>query len=228
MLPNLIKFLLYGKFSHISKHYPVILIIFGLIGGCSNIEKLQSAYNPFFHKYSNMYFKPLPNLKEYINRVMERLLIVHDFTNRKYIKINLEITSENSPKIYVKSSSFDRLNKISLIKISTKTLDYLQDEAELAAVLAIILEKIYNNYNETLEIRIINHLWRAGYNPIAYLDLQNAYLKKFRLTNQWLKNILNQVTIEQIRNNYTYINQLPYQGVRNKLDYLNSVYLIDQ
>lgn len=203
----------------------ILTNLFVYIIGCSNFNDISEK------SYTNNIFI----CEEYINRIGKLLLIVD---NKKYYnEINFLIKNQNLPSLEIFYHN-THLTSIPQVIISKGTLHYLQDEAELTTILAIALEKINYpfdfespniNIAHKADARIIQHLYKAGYDPKAYIELQTEYLKNKNFKNNWLKFLFGNAHLNQKR--ITINNQLilsAYKGLkRDKQNYLSHVYLLE-
>lgn len=125
------------------------------------------------HDVSNKYNQT----KEYISRVGKRLLIISD--SKKLNKINIIFKFKNTTKSFINIDN----NQIIITK---GILYYLEDEAELAAILAIVLVSLDAKICSDFDERVINYLYKAGYDPMAFIGLQQEYLNNKSKKNNWL------------------------------------------
>jgi hypothetical protein len=127
--------------------------------------------------------------EEYISRVGKRLLIISDSKNLN--KINIIFKFKNTNKTFISIND----NQIIITK---GILYYLHDEAELAAILAIALVSLDAQNFSDFDERVINYLYKAGYDPMAFIELQQEYLINKRKKYNWLYaiflNNLNNIT----------------------------------
>lgn len=135
------------------------------------------------------YLQYIEQTSEYINRIGKRLLIVSE--NANINKLNINFIFKNTHKLLLDINSHHNS-----VIISKGLLEQLQDEAELSAILAlsiVILEREYFNENqeaqEDIDKKIINYIYKAGYDPMAFVDLQEEYLVNENNAYNWLKSI---------------------------------------
>ncbi|MGD0466358.1 MAG: hypothetical protein ABSA84_06640 [Gammaproteobacteria bacterium] len=122
-------------------------------------------------------------VEEYVNRVIKRLLIVDE--NTELPKLNVSFKLDLNDKVLFKINP----KKLQII-ISKGVLENLQDEAELAAILAMALGTLEQISPDNFDEKIINHMYKAGYDPIAFVELQEEYLANEKIENMndnWLK-----------------------------------------
>lgn len=176
--------------------------------------------------------------EEYVNRIAKILLIVSDDNNR-YSPTRVFIKNQDILSLeFGLSGNLRNQDAQNYITISKGILDYLQDEAELAVIIAIALEKINNSFDfeisnsmaaNQVDLRIINNLYQAGYDPRAFLELQIEYLQNKHTKNNWLKFLFAGINIteDRIKINSIYIlNNIPKGLRRDKQNYLSNIYLL--
>lgn len=208
------------------------LLIFNalLLNGCNNT--LASNHYP----YSSNKSTANGAVQEYINRVAKRLLIVTDNPRLAKLNINLQFKNSSNPTLYIDYPATINHRQAHSIVISKGLLNYLQDEAELAAIIAIALETLAsnqiasNNYPvaTSADRRIINQLYRAGYDPAALIELQEEHLTNHKQQN-WLGFLFDPINIThpRVTTNKAYIRKHIPKGLqRGKQNYLSNVYLI--
>ena len=132
-------------------------------------------------------------VEEYVNRIIKRLLIVSE--SPKLPKLDLKFNLNLTNKIVFKVNQ-ERYQ----ITISKGILEKLQDEAELAAILAMALTTLEPIAPYNFDKKIINHMYKAGYDPMAYVALQEKYLVEPNINHNWLKTLfsINPNNLEEI------------------------------
>lgn len=171
---------------------PLIILTFSILSsyGCSKYDSISTTnYSSFddLHKIAKS------DLEEYVSRVGKKILIVVD--NPKY---NYEFSIINSKSSQLHSNG-------PLIQISEGLLINLQDEAQLAAVLSntIAGEQLIDDKNSML------YMSRAGYDPMAAIELQEIYLSS--RSGKWLKDVFynNPPNIDRLAINKQIVEGLP-------------------
>lgn len=164
----------------IIKQLLLIVLTLGVVTACSyNINSCVAR---------GKYYQYIGQISEYINRIGKRLLIVSEEANIN--KLNINFIFKNTHKLLLNINSHHNS-----VVISKGLLEHLQDEAELAAILAlsiVILEQEYFNKhqdNQHIDEQIINYIYKAGYDPMAFVELQEEYLVNKDNTYNWLKSI---------------------------------------
>ena len=108
----------------------------------------------------NKYTKPSDAVEEYINRIGKKILVVsaHPGMNFQFKSI----------------SAADQILELdqasNTVALSHGLLKNLKDEAELAAILTLSMEKLA--HSNDIDQDTIKYLFRAGYDPQALIDLQ--------------------------------------------------------
>ncbi len=210
----------------------IILPFLSLIISCSkpNFNNLQQ------HQSYNNYNNQDLICEEYVNRIGKLLLIVD---NNKYNdrEIKFSIKNQDLPSLEVIYNLKPFIKNQNHIIISTGVLNYLQDEAELATILAIALEKINNNFDfqspnlnvaNKADSRIVQHLYRAGYDPRAFVELQEEFLKNKHIKDNWLKFLFANSNLSKHRidvNNRSILN-ISKGLKRDRQNYLSNIYLL--
>lgn len=121
-------------------------------------------------------------IEEYINRVGKRLLIVADNPTLA--------TTDIKFKLDLNKNCFIKVNTEQQIIIITRgMLEQLQDEAELAAILAMALTDLAKIPIEDCDEKIIKHLYRAGYDPMAFVELEEEFLTNKHKEVNWLESV---------------------------------------
>lgn len=144
------------------------LTVFGCTSNLSSLETRQHA--PYAPADSR--------LGEYVNRVGKRVLIVSDRPSNNY---NFVVMQTNQPILEVNQETHS-------VIISKGVLEQLNDEAELAAALALGVSKLNNTSDIDRETATI--LYRAGYDPKAMLELQEQYFHNANINqSHWLASI---------------------------------------
>lgn len=211
----------------------ILIACFTLNNSCTHTSNALDNKNK--HDYNAV--------KEYINRVGKLLLITN---YDRYVVNNLEISFDvnnnktpflnvEQPRIFSNIWNQKTNNKKYTITISKELLNYLYDEATLATILAVGIETIHSNNFFSIEIRealqadtrIINNLYRSGYDPEAFIDLQKEYLilKRQNFKNNWLNFLFSNAIINNIRiaNNKKKLLLLPKGLARAKQNYLQNI-----
>lgn len=192
--------------------YQKIKKLFMLIASCSIIiistNSCTNYYNDDYYAYDHYY----NFIEEYITRIGKRLLIVDD--NHK-LNIKFALNNNSVPLLTMQHNT---------ITISNGVLNYLKNEAELVAILAIALETINNNNYQT-DHRIIMHLYKAGYDPLVLVELEEEYLNSQNSPNNWLDFLFSSmnITIERINANKNIILKMPKGLFRGEERYLSSI-----
>jgi len=132
---------------------------------CSNTDPIMT-HNETSRIDQNLitdYLSPNSPTEEYITRVGKRVLIVSDQPHSSY---KFRVSSTQQPEL--------QLDKVdNSITVSQGLLQALNDEAELAATLTIAMSKM--SYYPDLDRNAMISLARAGYDPLAMVDLQEQY-----------------------------------------------------
>lgn len=152
----------------------LLLIIFfiGNFVGCTpNIGHHVTRYE--YNQY-------LGQVKEYVNRIGKRLIIVSESSN--LAKLNIAFDLKNSHAIFFEIDT-DKYH----ITISKGLLENLQDEAELCAILALSLVTLEHNNLDNIDQQIMNNIYKAEYDPMAFVELQEEYLANKDKNYNWLK-----------------------------------------
>ncbi len=201
------------------KLFITTLFCCAVFGGCSNIKINDS--NALIKASAANYLKKNSELEEYVAKVSKRILMVSDAPslNCKFI-----ITNENKKII--------EINKSGIITISRKTLETLKDEAQLAAIISYIMVQFKPEYkNKTSffsESEAISYdklsmvcLARAGYNPMAAIELQEIYHGKGIRHSNWLNNVFLKYNISaaRINTNKRTLENLPKSAERSEQNY---------
>ncbi len=152
-------------------------------------------------------------LEEYINRVYKRLQIVSERPISNYFFAVID--SQQSELNYDAEKQ--------TILISRGLLDELSDEAELAATLSLSVAKFSGEANPDRET--VNNLYRAGYDPVAMLDLQEEYFHAAHAGEEhWLRFIYSiPPTAGTITANRLLINNLQPGLKRDTEDYQKQI-----
>ncbi len=145
----------------------LILLLILCINGCTNRSSLETYHNSTRtnNDVTAAYHEPDSQAEEYINRVAKRILLV---TNRPIVNYRFE-THKNSTPALVLSDHEGKHN----IDISTGALQSLDDEAQLAVVLSMSIERFTRSMSYK---SVIDTLYMAGYDPTALVELQQEYL----------------------------------------------------
>ena len=167
-------------------------------------------------------------VEEYVNRVIKRLLIVGEST--KLPKLNVSFKLYHSNKML-----FEVNPKKCQIIISKGILEHLQDEAELAAILAMGLGILEQTAKDNFDETIINNMHKAGYDPIAFVELQEEYLANEKIENindNWLKflfsiNSTNLNSLEKITKSKININKKLVLNLSRGMQRAEQRYLIN-
>lgn len=161
-----------------TKLLTLIFLTASIVTACrSNIHSCYITKNSY-----RQYFE---QIIEYVDRVGKKLLIVSENTNINDLNINFIF--KNTDKLILNINS-----QHNSIIISKGLLEHLQDEAELAAILAfsiVVLEQEYFNNIQDVDQQIINYIYKAGYDPMAFVNLQEEYLVNKNNTYNWLKSV---------------------------------------
>ena len=174
-------------------------------------------------------------IEEYMSRVGKRLLIVND--NNKINSSNINFSFNNSDTTLLTIEYYQKsIYQYNTITLTKGVLNYLQDEAELAAILAISLETINSNDIANFDLsaalnadkRIIMHLYKAGYDPSAFVELEEEYLKDKNSQDNWLNFLFSpmNITTERINANKKILLKIPKGLLRGKQPYLSNMYLL--
>ena len=134
-----------------------------IITGCSDTLNLNNKY-PYYRSSKNYKFAVI---EEYVSRVGKRLLIVNDNQILNNLNIKFAINNSETQSLNIQYEQNYKHKQTHTIIVSKGLLNYLQDEAELATILAIALETINSNdiisLNSTTSLkadtRIINNLY---------------------------------------------------------------------
>lgn len=147
---------------------------------CSNTDPIMT-HNETSRIDQNLitdYLTPNSPAEEYIARVGKRVLIVSDQPHTHY-KFLVSTTTQAEIQL-------DKTNNS--ITVSQGLLEILNDEAELAATLTIAMSKMA--YYPDLDRNAMITLARAGYDPLAMVDLQEQYYYAAEHNqSHWLKTI---------------------------------------
>lgn len=216
---------------NIKKLVIIILYCSVIITSCSDTLYLNNKYS---HYKSSKNYKFIV-IEEYVSRVGKRLLIVN---NKRLNGLNIQFAINNSEtqSLNIQYEQNYKYKQKNIITISKGLLTYLQDEAELASILAIALETINSNdiisLNSSVSLkadsRIIDNLYKAGYDPLAFVALQAEYLKDKDHTHSWLSFLFSPMNISEPR---IYANQkkllsIPKGLQRGKQNYLSNISLL--
>jgi beta-barrel assembly-enhancing protease len=160
----------------------VILFICSFITGCADIDKKSN--NPTNLSYNNPTNNNTnvsttvnnPALHEYVNRIGKKITLVSNDPN---LRIQFSLSDSKTPQIKQKSNR---------LYISTSLISLLEDEAELAAIIAHELAhknqkhnastffSTYTAYEEIAADKLaMKYISRAGYDPKALIDLQTRF-----------------------------------------------------
>ncbi len=217
---------------NIKKIIIIILYCSVIITGCSDTLNLDNKYS-YYRSSKNYKFAVI---EEYVSRVGKRLLIVNDNQILNNLNIKFAINNSEMQSLNIQYEQNYKYKQKHVIIVSKGLLNYLQDEAELATILAIALETINSNdiisLNSTTSLkadsRIINNLYKAGYDPLAFVALQEEYLKDKNHTYSWLNFLFSPMNISEPR---IYANQkkllsIPKGLQRGKQNYLSNICLL--
>ena len=152
----------------------LLLIIFfiGNAVGCTpNVNHHVTRYE--YNQY-------LDQVKEYVNRIGKRLILVN--SSSKLAKLNVGFDVKNSHDIFFDIDA-DKYH----ITISIGLLEHLQDEAELGAILALSLVTLEHNNFDNIDQQVMNNIYKAEYDPMAFVELQEEYLANKDKDYNWLK-----------------------------------------
>lgn len=171
----------------------IVLSIIILTVGCQKQNYQQTAYN---HYTSDN------QLEEYVSRIGKRLVIVSE---NPMVNYKFKVMNTKNRELYIKNNS---------INISQALLKSLDDEAELAAVLVVAINKSKSDKN-----RLLN-LSRAGYDPKALVDV-----KQKSINNQNIYGVFSadDLTAERLSENNTLIPKLPKGLQRQQQSYKQNV-----
>lgn len=203
-----------------------ILIIFSnlFIFGCKTTNqnsklaetKPDNPYRSYIYSSSIKKQKPTICLNEYVSRVGKKIVLV---TENPCAEYNFKVEDSNMP---VKIEE----NNIILDKTTLKNLD---DEAELAAVLANAINRANRNFSKTTQTKedqeIIDSLSKAGYDPNAVIDLQEKYLNApYNKKYSWIKSLSkHKINKNRINSNKNFLAKKPKGLQRNKHKFINIV-----
>lgn len=123
----------------------------------------------------------ISRIEEYVSRVGKRLLIV--INDQKIEQLDIVFKLNNLSKALIKISSNQLI-------ISKGVLNELKDEAELAAILAMAIVNITKINPYYVDEHVINYLYKAGYDPMALVDLQRNFLSN-KGKKIWLNKLFN-------------------------------------
>jgi len=163
----------------------ILFLIFASINilGCSNDQSLLT-HNETMRIDQNLelaYSKPNTAIEEYVARVGKRVLIVSDQPNANY---KFLVSDNETPELSLSKEQ-------NSITISHGLLLKLNDEAELAAALTMAMSKMA--YYPDLDRNALTALARAGYDPLAMVDLQEQYYNRAEYNpGHWLSVIYSQ------------------------------------
>lgn len=115
--------------------------------------------------------------EEYVNRIAKRIMLVSERPANKYAFV---VASDAEPTLTLD-------HETNTVIISTGALRALRDEAELAAALTMSMERLDNT--AITSQATVNALYMAGYDPEAYVALQEQYLQNYTNEQQWLQAI---------------------------------------
>lgn len=158
---------------------------------------------------------PRSNLEEYVNRVAKRLLLVSSNPANNYAVL---IDDEDKHNLYI-----DALNHT--VTISRWILDELNDEAELAATIALLFGMMDSSVE--LDREAVNLMYRAGYDPTALVELQEqCFYADIDQQQHWLKDLYPQgLTASKIMANKVIIDKMPsglMRGINNYQEQIRS------
>ena len=203
-----------------------------IITGCSDILHSTNNHKHYGH-HNNHNFNAI---EEYISRIGKRLLIVSNDVKLANVHIIFDFNTSNTPSLTINYDQKFNHTSHNIITISKGLLDSLQDEAELATVLAISLESLYSNdfasSNDSVahsaDNRILNHLYKAGYDPMAFVELQNEYLTEKDPEHSWLKPLFLPINLnkQRVAINKKTVLTMPSGLQRGKQRYLSSMNLL--
>ncbi len=202
-----------------------------VISGCGDMlhHKNKSHYSYNKNHEFNI-------IQEYISRIGKRLLIVNNTQSIANLNIVFCLDNSDIPSLAINYEPKSKYDINNIITISKGLLHYLQDEAELATILAIALETIrsndFVNLNFNIAIsadnRIIQNLYQAGYDPSAFIELQEEYLKNKSYQENWLNFLFSPINITnpRIYANKKILLKVPKGLQRGKQLYLSNMYLL--
>jgi F0F1-type ATP synthase epsilon subunit len=254
-----------------------LLLCCYLLHGCHSAKQYNQGRYRCHARMNTTLYQNHP-INEYVNRVGKILLTVnYDNHVINNAIINFGINNNKNPLLQIeyplpheRKQNYSTKNQYNIV-ISKGLLACLQDEAELATVLAIAIEKIstetarvqtelaneFNSSNLSQQLhsdsRIITTLYKAGYDPTAFVALQAEFLvnqtnhhtrlkknvglkqssnfKKYpSLKQQFLNNLFYQANIsdERVNINQKMLSLLPKGLKRCKETYLKNINLLEQ
>jgi hypothetical protein len=185
-----------------------------VFSGCSNAKNNKLKQNDFSN-IASCHIRKNFELKEYLIKVSKRILLVSD---KPDLNLNFNVKEYHKEII--------NIDKNGTITISRKALEALRDESQLATIIgySIIQSdpkykniRIFNSEQDAVKYdqqNIIN-LSKAGYNPLALIELQEIINK-----NNWLSGIfLQPMTTTRIEINKNFIRNLPNGSLRTEYAY---------
>lgn len=209
------------------KHHKLFIIILfscAIFGGCSNAKTNIGNFTS-----NSIYVKKNSELEEYLLKINNRLLMVSDNPN-----INCTFVVNNSSK---KMFHIDRRG---IITISRNTLAALVDEAQLAALLSYAIVQFkseyknkhsFNSDNDALKYdqHSMAYLAKAGYNPMAAIELQEIYHNQTKNHADWLNPVFlgYPVSSSRLATNAKLLVKLPKGAHRSDLNYQRNIGLND-
>lgn len=141
--------------------------------------------------------------EEYVNRVAKRIMVVSDRPANKYTFV---VTNDYYPALSLDSND-------NTVTISKGALDTLKSEAELAATLTFCMERL--DHVSNIDVETATTLYKAGYDPMALLDLQRQYLAT-KNTDNWLQALFpNSISEAEIKANQLVVEKMQQGLLRN-------------
>jgi len=195
------------------KHLFIVLGCIIIIAGCTpNIDQDLKKKNP---NTSHI-------IEEYISRVGKRLLIVSDDPELPSLDIKFHFYNSND-------QFFNVDLKTNKITVSKGMLEGLQNEAELAAILAIALETIGHRNLSNIDSNVINYMYKAGYDPMVFVELQEECLDNKKDPDyNWLETLFfpTELTTSKIEANKKLALTLPQGMQRAQQRYLSNIRML--
>lgn len=194
-----------------------------LLGGCLSTsapenlsENSDDPYRSYIYSDTIKKRKPTIDIEEYVSRVGKKVILVSDYPE-----------AEHSFKVQNTSSQPFTISENGNITISKDALLTLQDEAELAVVLAHAINRINTNFQKLSSSEedndVASVISRAGYDPSAIVDIQERYLNN-PSSNEWLSTITyNEINQQRVANSKQIVSKSPKGLCRNKNNYINIV-----
>lgn len=185
----------------------IVLAAAGFAIGCQQGAYQTTAHNHAQYLENNTtvagkHYRTANDLEEYVSRIGKRLVIVSENPMQDY---RFKVVDTNKKELYKKRN---------VVYVSRALLKGLDDEAELAAVLAVAINKSKLDTNRML------NLSRAGYDPKALIDI-----KQKTINNQNIYGVFESqdLTSESLQENSDLITKLPQGLQRQPERYRDSV-----